>query len=217
MHRHLVPESQPTRPSPARRTRKTCEPTREQRLAGSPRREKHWNSLPAGAAVWVLVVVSGCSGRQSCTNHYSESHMRAATPLFLQSRKAISGLRLDAARAFLSLSRSLSLSPSLSRSFPIVPGSGLLPPVRVCVCVCVRLKFSTDHFMGRDDTSSLDSTSIEYDHVCTGQVGRSSCNFQKEEDPMNNPLPLICDMGIIVQYIFQYQQRHHHHFISIET
>lgn len=217
MHRHLVPESQPTRPSPARRTRKTCEPTREQRLAGSPRREKHWNSLPAGAAVWVLVVVSGCSGRQSCTNHYSESHMRAATPLFLQSRKAISGLRLDAARAFLSLS----LSPSLSRSFPIVPGSGLLPPVRVCVCVCVRLKFSTDHFMGRDDTSStlvsLDSTSIEYDHVCTGQVGRSSCNFQKEEDPMNNPLPLICDMGIIVQYIFQYQQRHHHHFISIET
>lgn len=162
MHRHLVLESQPTRPSPARRTRQTCEPTREQRLAGSPRREKHWNSLPAGAAVWVLVVVSGCSGRQSCTNHYSESHMRAATPLFLQSRKAISGLRLDAARAFLSLS----LSPSLSRSFPIVPGSGLLPPVRVCVCVCVRLKFSTDHFV------SLDSTSIEYDLVCTGPAGR---------------------------------------------
>lgn len=66
--------------------------------------------------------------------------MRAATPLFLQSRKAISGLRLDAARAFLSLSRSL--SPSLSRSFPIVPGSGLLPPVRVCVCVCVCVSSS---------------------------------------------------------------------------
>lgn len=92
--------------------------------------------------------------------------MRAATPLFLQSRKAISGLRLDAARAFLSLS--LSLSPSLSRSFPIVPGSGLLPPVRVCVCVCacVRLKFSTDRSV------SLDSTSIEYDLVCTGPAGR---------------------------------------------
>lgn len=102
--------------------------------------------------------------------------MRAATPLFLQSRKAISGLRLDAARAFLSLALSRSLSPSLSRSFPIVPGSGLLPPVRVCVCVCVRLKFSTDHFMGREDTSStlvsLDLTSIEYDLVCTGPAGR---------------------------------------------
>lgn len=98
--------------------------------------------------------------------------MRAATPLFLQSRKAISGLRLDAARAFLSLSLSLSVS-FLSNS----SGKWVITACAcLCVRVCVRLKFSTDHFMGRDDTSStlvsLDSTSIEYDPVCTGPAGR---------------------------------------------
>lgn len=104
--------------------------------------------------------------------------MRAATPLFLQSRKAISGLRLDAARAFLSLSLALSLSLSLSVSFLSNSSGKWVITACACLCVrvCVRLKFSTDHFMGRDDTSStlvsLDSTSIEYDLVRTGPAGR---------------------------------------------
>lgn len=75
---------------------------------------------------------------------------------------------------------SLSLSLSLSLSVSFLSNSSGKWVITACAClcvrVCVRLKFSTDHFMGRDDTSStlvsLDSTSIEYDLVRTGPAGR---------------------------------------------